>query len=219
MPDGTVEDLLQPANRQRLTAILKHHLLPRRLLLTSQSLTTLQEDTLQVRAAGPVRVEEARVLLADIKATNGVIHVIDQVLLPDLPEPTPARQAMSVIELAIERGVPLFNSHRVEACAAIYEVTAQSLLTGHADSLDDSARKRLREALAKVRKDHSPRKKAWVLHTLWMTFTNRCEKAAVARPAADDSFPPSQSQTKRPLRWAGHHADRQRRRVQEPAYV
>lgn len=163
LPDGTVEDLLQPANRQRLTAILKHHLLPRRLLLTSQSLTTLQEDTLQVRAAGPVRVEEARVLLADIKATNGVIHVIDQVLLPDLPEPTPARQAMSVIELAIERGVPLFNSHRVEACAAIYEVTAQSLLTGHADSLDDSARKRLREALAKVRKDHSPRKKAWVL--------------------------------------------------------
>jgi len=84
-------------------------------------------------------------------------------VLPDLPEPTPARKAMSVIELAVERGVPLFNAGKVEACAAIYEVTAQSLLTGHVDALDDSARKRLRRALADVRKDHSPRKKAWVL--------------------------------------------------------
>ena len=163
LPPGTVEDLLRPANRQRLAAILKHHVLPRRLVLTSQSLTTLQGDSVQVRAAGPARVEEARVLLADVKATNGVIHVIDQVLLPDLPEPTPARKAMGVIELAIERGVPLFNSHKVEACAAIYEVTAQSLLTGHADALDESARKRLRKALTAVRKDHSPRKKSWVL--------------------------------------------------------
>ena len=163
LPAGTVEDLLRPANRERLAAILKHHVLARRVRLASRSLTTLQGDSVQVRAAGPVRVEEANVLLADLQATNGVIHVIDQVLLPELPEPTPARKAMSVIELAIERGVPLFNAGKPEACAAIYEVTARSLLTGHADALDEAARKRLREALSAVHKDHSPRKKACVL--------------------------------------------------------
>ena len=163
LPAGTVEDLLLPANRKRLAAILKYHVLPQRVLLTGRSYATLQGDRLQVRAAGPVRIDEAKVLLADIKATNGVIHVIDNVLMPDLPDPTPARKAMSVIELAIERGVPLFNSHKVEACAAIYEVAAQSLLTGHADALDEAARKRLGKALSAVHKDHSPRKKAWVL--------------------------------------------------------
>ena len=163
LPPGTVEDLLRPKNRERLGAILKYHVLPRRLVLSSQILTTLQGDGVQVRAGGPARVEEAKVLLADIKATNGVIHVIDQVLLPDLPEPTPTRRAMGVIELAIERGVPLFNAHKAEACAAIYEVTAQSLLTGHGDALNESARKRLRKALTDVHQDHSPTKKAWIL--------------------------------------------------------
>lgn len=163
LPPGTVEDLLRPANRDRLGAILKYHVLPQRLVLTSQLLPTLQGDDVQVRTGGTARVEEANILIADIKATNGVIHVIDQVLLPDLPEPTAKRKAMSVIELAIERGVPLFNSHKAEACAAIYEVTAQSLLTGYADVLDESARKRLQKALADIHKDHSPTKKAWTL--------------------------------------------------------
>jgi len=163
LPAGTVEDLLLPGNRERLAAILKYHVLPQRVLLTGRSFATLQEDSVQVRAEGAIRVDEATVLIADIKATNGVIHAIDSVLLPDLPEPTPARKAMSVIELAIDRGVPLFNADKVDACAAIYEVTAQSLLSGHADALDESARRRLREALDAVHKDHSPRKKAWAL--------------------------------------------------------
>jgi uncharacterized surface protein with fasciclin (FAS1) repeats len=163
LPPGTVEDLLRPANRERLAAILKYHVLPQRLVLTSQFLTTLQGDGVQVRTEGVVRVEEAKVLLADIKATNGVIHVIDQVLLPDLPEPTPRRKAMAVIELAIERGVPLFNAKNAEACAAIYEVTAQSLLAGHAEVLDESSRTRLQKALTDVQKNHSPVRKAWIL--------------------------------------------------------
>ena len=96
-------------------------------------------------------------------ATNGVVHVIDRVLLPELPEKTPARKAMGVIELAVERGVPLFNSGKPEACAAIYEVTARSLLTGHAAALSDNDRKRLHKALIDVHRDHRPEKQAWVL--------------------------------------------------------
>ena len=163
LPAGTVEDLLRPENRDRLVAILKHHVLPRRVILTKQSVTTLQGDSLEVRSVGPVKVEEASVILADIMATNGVVHVIDTVLLAQLPETTPARKAMGVIELAIERGVPLFNSGKPGACAAIYEITARSLLTGHADALNDEARERLRKALSDIHKDHRPEKQAWVL--------------------------------------------------------
>jgi uncharacterized surface protein with fasciclin (FAS1) repeats len=163
LPSGAVEDLLRPENRDRLAAILKHHVLPRRVVLTKQSVATLQGDSLEVRSVGPVKVEEASIILADIMATNGVVHVIDRVLLAQLPETTPARKAMGVIELAIERGVPLFNSGKPEACAAIYEVTARSLLTGHADALNDEARKRLRKALSDIHEDHRPEKQAWVL--------------------------------------------------------
>jgi len=163
LPAGTIEDLLRPTNRKRLAAILTYHVLPRRLILSTQSLKTLQGDSVQIRSGGRERVEEATILLADIKATNGVIHVIDQVLLPNLPDPTPARKAMTIIELAIERGVPLYNAHKAEACAAIYEIAAQSLLTGHGRALEEADRKRLRKALDDVHKDHTPRKKAWVL--------------------------------------------------------
>ena len=159
LPAGTVEDLLRPENRDRLAAILKHHVLPRRVVLTRKSVATLQGDSLEVRSVGPVKVEEASIILADI----GVVHVIDRVLLPELPEKTPARKAMGVIELAVERGVPLFNSGKPEACAAIYEVTARSLLTGHAAALSDNDRKRLHKALIDVHRDHRPEKQAWVL--------------------------------------------------------
>jgi len=163
LPTGTVEDLLRPENRDRLSAILKHHVLPRRVILMNQSVTTLQRDNLEVRSVGPLKVDGAGIILADVMATNGVVHVIDTVLLPELPETTPARKAMGVIELAIERGVPLFNSGKPEACAAIYEVTARSLMTGHAPALTEDGRKRLHKALSDIHKDHRPEKQAWVL--------------------------------------------------------
>ena len=163
LPAGTVDSLLRPSNRDRLAAILKHHVVPQRIILTGRPLTTLQGSNLQIMSAGPAMVSEARVLIPDIKATNGVIHVIDRVLMPDLPEPTARRKAMGVIELAIRRGVPLFNSHKPEACAAVYEITAQSLLSGHAEAMDESARSRLEKTLAEIKDEDSAISKAWAL--------------------------------------------------------
>ena len=163
LPAGTVEDLLRPANRDRLASILKYHILPRRLLLKQEAVKTLQGGSLQILPSGPVKVEQSNIVVADIKATNGVIHVIDSVLIPTLPEPTPLRKAMGVIELAIERGIPLFNSGKADACAAIYEVTAKSLLVGYGAALTDANRTRLRKALADMHKDHGSRAQAWTL--------------------------------------------------------
>ena len=163
LPEGTVEDLLSPENRDRLAAILKYHVVSGEISLGGRQAKTLQGGKLDIRPTGSSRVDEANVLLADIRATNGVVHMIDRVLLPELAEPTPIRKAMGVIELAIERGVPLYNAHEPEACAAIYEVAARSLLDGYQEALDDMSRKRLRKALDSIRKDHCASQQAWIL--------------------------------------------------------
>jgi len=163
LPAGTVEDLLRPANRERLAAILKYHVVPRRILLGRPAAETLQGGSLDIRPDGSFRVDEAQVVVANIRATNGVAHVIDRVLLPDLPEPTPTRKAMAVIELAIERGVPLYNAGKAEACAAIYEVAARSLLDGFKGVLDEKSGARLIKALSEIRRDHRAQSQAWTL--------------------------------------------------------
>ena len=163
LPAGTVEDLLRPENRDRLTAILKYHVVAGEITLTGRKTKTLQGGAVDIRPTGSFRVDEAKVLLADVRATNGLVHVIDRVLLPELEEPTPARKAMGVIELAIERGVPLYNAGQPEACAAIYEVAVKSLLGGHSEALDDANRSRLRKALADIRNDHRASRQAWML--------------------------------------------------------
>lgn len=166
LPPGTVEDLLEPANRETLVAILSYHVVPGRLELRRHPAETLQGQSLDLQQSGEVRVDEARVVLADIKATNGVIHVIDRVLLPTLPPPpaeTPVSRAMDLIERAIEHGAPLYNDGDAEACAAVYEVTANALLDGYSDALDDASRRRLTDALDEIRQEHHPRRQAWIL--------------------------------------------------------
>ncbi|MHC4563382.1 MAG: fasciclin domain-containing protein [Planctomycetota bacterium] len=163
VPPDTLAELLLPENKDRLASILKFHVLPKRLLLQMNDEQTLGKESVELRAAGRLMVEDAKIVLADIKTTNGVIHVIDRVLLPALPAPTAVDKAIRVINKAINRGVPQFNAGNPEACAAIYEIAAESLLTGHTEALDDYSRERLRKALADIHSDHNSRAKAWTL--------------------------------------------------------
>jgi uncharacterized surface protein with fasciclin (FAS1) repeats len=87
LPDRTVETLLKPENRDKLTAILTYHVVPGRLMASNvaeaETLTTAQGGVLDVEVTGgEVMVGKSKVLAADIGASNGVIHVIDTVLLP-----------------------------------------------------------------------------------------------------------------------------------------
>ncbi len=166
LPAGEVEDLLKPENKDTLVAILKYHVVPGELLLTRQSAQTLEGQSLDLQLGGDIRVDESRVVLADIKATNGVIHVVDRVLLPTLPEPveeTDLQKAMGLIEKAIEHGAPLYNDGDAEGCAAVYELTANALLSGFDDVLDSDSSDRLIKALEEIRKEYSPKRQAWVL--------------------------------------------------------
>lgn len=88
LPAGALDDLLKPENKAKLQAVLKLHVIPAKVESASlagkklNSPATLQGATLAIDATKGVIVGGATVTAADIKASNGVIHVIDKVLLP-----------------------------------------------------------------------------------------------------------------------------------------
>jgi uncharacterized surface protein with fasciclin (FAS1) repeats len=87
LPPGTVESLLEPANKAKLQAILTYHVVPGAVTaadvvkLTGAKTVNGQSVTIRV-AGGGVTVDGANVVKTDIAASNGVIHVIDSVILP-----------------------------------------------------------------------------------------------------------------------------------------
>lgn len=88
LPEGTVEDLLKPENRDQLVSILTYHVVPGKVMSTELAdgtvVQSVQGDEITVAAKGEVRVDEATVTTADIEASNGVIHVIDGVIMPGM---------------------------------------------------------------------------------------------------------------------------------------
>jgi uncharacterized surface protein with fasciclin (FAS1) repeats len=87
LPDGTVESLLKPENRSKLVKILKYHVVPGRVyssdVVKINRAKTLEGDDLRIAAGGSgVRINDALVIKTDLDASNGVIHVVDRVILP-----------------------------------------------------------------------------------------------------------------------------------------
>jgi uncharacterized surface protein with fasciclin (FAS1) repeats len=86
LPAGTVEDLLKPENKDKLTAILTYHVVPGKVMSTDltngMKAATVNGAEVTIMTEGGVMVNDAKVTTADIEATNGVIHVIDKVILP-----------------------------------------------------------------------------------------------------------------------------------------
>ena len=87
LPAGTVENLLKPENRQQLVDILTYHVVPGKVMASDvvglDEAETVNGKTIDVQVDGnTVKVNDANVTATDVAASNGVIHVIDQVILP-----------------------------------------------------------------------------------------------------------------------------------------
>ena len=87
LPEGTLESLLEPENKEKLQEILKYHVVasnvPSSAAIGNQvSLDTLAGKSLAVDGMNGVKINNANVTSADITASNGVIHIIDEVLIP-----------------------------------------------------------------------------------------------------------------------------------------
>lgn len=88
LPDGTVESLLEPENKDDLVAVLTYHVVPGKVMSgdiagKKMMVETVQGGELDVDATDGVMVDGANVVTADIEADNGVIHVIDTVVMPN----------------------------------------------------------------------------------------------------------------------------------------
>ncbi len=87
LPEGTVENLLKPENKEQLIAVLTYHVVPGKVMSSDlsddMSATTVQGSDVVIDLDNGVMVEEASVVSADIETSNGVIHVIDKVILPE----------------------------------------------------------------------------------------------------------------------------------------
>ena len=88
LPTGTVDDLLMPENKAKLVSILAYHVIPGKIMSgdiagKKISVKTVQGSEISVDAMYGVKINDSNVVSADIAATNGVIHVIDKVLIPN----------------------------------------------------------------------------------------------------------------------------------------
>lgn len=96
LPDGTLDTLLKPENKGKLTDILTYHVVsgevPASKVVSLSSAETVQGDTVDIKVSdGSVMVDGAKVVITDIKASNGIIHVIDSVILPETKTAASAR--------------------------------------------------------------------------------------------------------------------------------
>ena len=87
LPEGTVENLLKPENKDQLISVLTYHVVAGKIMSSDIAGTTamvesVQGSELDVNATDGVKVDGATVVTADIETDNGVIHVIDRVVLP-----------------------------------------------------------------------------------------------------------------------------------------
>lgn len=86
LPQQTLSDLLKPENKEKLTAILTYHVVPGKITASQvasiSKAITVQGQSLTVDTKDGVKIDNAKVIAADVEASNGVIHVIDSVLLP-----------------------------------------------------------------------------------------------------------------------------------------
>ncbi|MBC8142160.1 MAG: fasciclin domain-containing protein [Armatimonadetes bacterium] len=91
LPAGALEDLLKPENKEKLVSILTYHVVPGNIMakdvmsMANPSMpTTVNGKQLTVKTTAPVMINNAGLVKADIAASNGVIHIIDTVLMPEM---------------------------------------------------------------------------------------------------------------------------------------
>ena len=88
LPQGTVANLLKPENKDQLAAVLSYHVVAGKVMASNvvglDQATSVQGDTIDITVDGSnVMVDAANVIATDIQASNGIIHVIDSVILPN----------------------------------------------------------------------------------------------------------------------------------------
>ena len=173
LPKGTVEKLLKPENKQQLVDILTYHVVPGNIpaavAVNLNKATALNKKEIDVKLTrSALLLNSSKVVKTDINCRNGVIHVIDTVLLPPRPmskQASARHSARNLLHMAIDRGVPMFNHGNHQACASIYEITAHALMAMPKEVVSSAERKMLERAIAMADRSHDSTSKAWAFRS------------------------------------------------------
>jgi uncharacterized surface protein with fasciclin (FAS1) repeats len=165
LPEGTVDSLLKPENKQQLADILKYHVISGRVYSdhaaqASRAKTLLGRVVDTSVSADGLRINDSTILRPDLEAANGVIHVIDSVLLP---RPMGPRQAMRTLEDAISRGVPVFNHGNHQQCADIYTAACETVVDSGGDQMPADVVTHLKMTLGRAKHMQHAGSRAWAL--------------------------------------------------------
>jgi transforming growth factor-beta-induced protein len=165
LPAGTVESLLKPENKQKLVDILKYHVISGRVYdndaVKAGSGQTLLGRSVQVGfSADGIKINDASVVAKNIDASNGVVHVIDSVLIPTSMS---RKDVMGSLTGAIDRGVPVFNAGHHGQCCQIYMETMSSISSAGIEGADAHTMTMVKQVLSNARNTHSETDRAWVL--------------------------------------------------------
>lgn len=177
LPAGTVETLLKPENKSKLVSILTYHVVPGRVYsiaaLAAGKAKTLQGQSVSIAVqSGSAMVNNAKLVATDLDASNGVIHVIDSVIMPPESKQT-AVMPHHMIELAIQEGAPLFNAGHVNECAKVYMTTAKSLLSMENHGMSSHVTTTLQMAVNKAEHCSCSNTQAWTLrHALDSAYSS-----------------------------------------------
>ncbi len=179
LPKGTVASLLQPANKSKLAEILKYHVVAGRVYsedaITLPSAPTVAGPSIAITPTdGGANINSARLLQTDIDASNGVIHVIDRVLLPSdalsagsvtslKPTADQRSVAKSVLSDAIHQGVAIFNSGHHGQCADIYMQALQTVSSMPTVAMSAGLRDQVVQTLKVCPQMSSTTDRAWAL--------------------------------------------------------
>ena len=165
LPKGTVETLLKPENKEQLIAILKYHVIAGRVFsdqaVDAQSAPTLLKKKVSISVtADGAKVNDAKLVATDIEAANGVIHVIDSVLLPPAMTKVTVRK---MLEDTVSEGAKIYNAGQVAQCAKIYRSTMSEIIDGAGSDVPKSTLDILRLSLERSRSIENHEDPCWVL--------------------------------------------------------
>lgn len=161
LPAGTVESLLKPENKAKLVSILTYHVVSGRVYsgdaVAAKKATSLESSTIDISiTASGAKINNASLVAADIDASNGVIHVIDTVLMP----PAKGANAQQVIRDAIAHGSVLYNSGHHSDCATLYHLTMKGLMSS---DIDPSVRHHFASVMQSAGSQQCQTTRAWTL--------------------------------------------------------
>lgn len=174
LPKGTVEELLKSENRDKLISILSLHAIPGSVragdALNVGKAKSLSGGNLEFGIVdGVFKVNGATIVKTDIKCDNGMIHVIDAVILPSTKKiegktaSTGGKSPLKQIEAAIDQGVPVFNNGDHGKCASIYRDCMVSI--SKTSGVDPRVSMVLNQLVKQAGAIESDTERAWVLRS------------------------------------------------------